>query len=276
MRLLPDDPVEYLRRLGEAGDGPHDVASAALMLSALDNPGRDLDPDIDHLGELAEQSRREGRHAADAERGAQALAMLLAGKYGYDGDRLFYGDPKNADLISVIDRRRSLPVSLGILYLHAARAASFRASGLYSPGHFLLRVEVGRTEALIDPFNGGGTVDQESLGVLPSVRGIRRHRSEAIRPIDDIEVLLRLGNNLKLRATEAGDLPRALALAKRMLLIAPKRAELWIDLAQLHEQEGELGAAGNAYSACLALAQPGAPLHNEAALGLEVLRYRLN
>jgi hypothetical protein len=31
-----------------------------------------------------------------------------------------------------------------------------------------------------------------------------------------------------------------------------------------------------AYDACLRLAQPGAPLHNEAALGLEKLRRRLN
>jgi regulator of sirC expression with transglutaminase-like and TPR domain len=276
MRLLPDDPVEYLRQLGEAGHGPHDVAGAALMLSALDNPGRELGAYIDHLAELAEQARLDSRDVADAEIGAHALAALLAGKYGYDGDRLSYDDPKNADLISVIDRRRGLPVGLGILYLHAARAAGFQAAGLHSPGHFLLRVEIGRTQALIDPFNGGAVVDQECLGVLPAIRGIRKDRNESTQPVDDIEILLRLENNPKLRATETGDLPRALTLAKLMLLIAPKRPELWIELAQLHEQEGELGAARNAYNACLTLALPGAPLHNEAALGLEDLRRRLN
>jgi regulator of sirC expression with transglutaminase-like and TPR domain len=276
MRLLPDDPVEYLRRLGEAGNGPHDIAGAALMLSALDNPGRDLDPYVDHLAGIAEHSRLETRRAIDAERAAHSLATLLASRYGYDGDRLSYDDPQNADLISVIDRRRGLPVTLGILYLHAARAAGFRAAGLSSPGHFLLRIGVRNTEVLIDPFNGGAVVEQESLGVLPGVRGIRKARNEAIQPVDDIEILLRLENNLKLRAIEADELPRALALAKRMVLMAPKRPELWVDLAQLHEREGELGAAGTAYNSCLKLAQPGAPLHNEAALGLEELRRRLN
>src|ERR1700727_288795 len=110
MRLLPDDPLEYLRLLGESGNGPHDVAGAALMLSALDNPGCDLDPYIGHLAALAEQSKREARFAADAETAAQALASLLAGRYGYDGDRVSYDDPRNADLIAVIDRRCGLPV----------------------------------------------------------------------------------------------------------------------------------------------------------------------
>jgi regulator of sirC expression with transglutaminase-like and TPR domain len=275
MRLLPEDPVEYLRQLGEAGEGTHDVAGAALMLSALDNPGCDLDPYIDHLAEITEQSGLEARHAGDAETGAHMLATLLAGRYGYDGDRLEYDDPRNADLIPVIDRRRGLPVTLGILYLHAARAAGFRATGLNSPGHFLLRLEVRGTEALIDPYNGGATPAQEGLGVPPGIQGIRAEHSASTAPVDDIEILLRLENNLKIRAMQVGELPRALAVAKRMVLIAPKRPDLWVDLAQLHEREGELGAARTAYSACLTLAQPGAPLHNEAALGLQALTRRL-
>ena len=54
----------------------------------------------------------------------------MVGRYGYDGDRLSYDDPRNADLMAVIDRRRGLPVALGILYIHAARAAGFEARGL--------------------------------------------------------------------------------------------------------------------------------------------------
>jgi regulator of sirC expression with transglutaminase-like and TPR domain len=276
MRLFPEDPVEYLRQLGEAGEGTHDIAGAALMLSALDNPGCDLAPYIDHLREIAEQSRLEARHVHDAEAGARALATLLAGRYGYDGDRLSYDDLRNADIVSVIDRRRGLPVALGILYLHSARAAGFRATGLNSPGHFLLRMEFRGTEALVDPYNGGATLEREGLGVPPTAQGIRAEASASIVPVDDIEILLRLENNLKLRATQVGELSRALAVAKRMVLIAPKRPDLWLDLAQLHEREGELSAASTAYSACLTLAQPGAPLHNEAALGLQTLTRRLN
>jgi regulator of sirC expression with transglutaminase-like and TPR domain len=276
MRLLPEDPAEYLRRLGEAGGGPHDIAGAALMFAALDHFGRDLGPHIAHLAEIAEQARLESQMALNAEEGAHALAGLLAGRYGYDGDRLDYDDPQNADLISVIDRRRGLPVTLGILYLHAGRAAGFHAAGLSSPGHFLLRIRLRGSEALIDPFNGGAALERERLGAPPSLRGAGVEDNRAKQAVQDIEILLRLGNNQKLRAMQAGEMLRALEIAKRMVLIAPRRPELWLDLAQLHEEEGTLGAARDAYGACLALADAGAPLHNEAALRLQGLKRQLN
>ncbi|MEJ0040713.1 MAG: hypothetical protein WDM81_00120 [Rhizomicrobium sp.] len=34
---MSEDPRAYLERLGRAGDGPHDIAQAALMLAALDH-----------------------------------------------------------------------------------------------------------------------------------------------------------------------------------------------------------------------------------------------
>jgi regulator of sirC expression with transglutaminase-like and TPR domain len=276
MRLLPEDPAEYLRQLGEAGDGPHDIAGAALMFAALDHFGRDLSPHITHLAEIAEQARLESRMAVNAEDGARALAGLLAGRYGYDGDRLAYDDPQNADLICVIDRRRGLPVTLGILYLHAARASGFDAAGLNSPGHFLLRIGFRGSHALIDPYNGGAALERERLGAPPSLRTATVEEDRARQAVEDVEILLRLGNNQKLRAMQAGEMLRALEIGKRMVLIAPRRAELWLDLAQLHEEEGTLGAARDAYDACLVLADAGAPLHNEAALRLQGLKRQLN
>ena len=95
-------------------------------------------------------------------------------------------------------------------------------------------------------------------------------------PVSDADVLLRLQNNLKLRALTAGDRKRALEIAKRLVLIAPKRPELWLDLGRLNEAVGALGAASRAFEVCLDLVQPGAPLHNEAALGLHALKRRLH
>jgi hypothetical protein len=61
-----------------------------------------------------------------------------------------------------------------------------------------------------------------------------------------------------------------------MVLIGPRKPDLWIDLARLNEAVGALGAASRAYEACLTLVQPGAGLHNEAALGLHALKRRLH
>jgi regulator of sirC expression with transglutaminase-like and TPR domain len=167
-----DDPAEFLRQLGQAGDGPHDIATAALMLAALDHAGRPLKPYQDHLAEIAEHARGEAKMALHAEDGARAMSALMVGRYGYDGDRLNYDDPRNADFMSVIDRRRGLPVALGIFYIHAARAAGFETVGLNSPGHFLLRLSLKGHETLVDPFNGGAALDLDRLGAPPGMGAI--------------------------------------------------------------------------------------------------------
>jgi len=271
-----EGPAERLRRIGETGEEPLDIAGAALMLSALDHGGRPLGPYHAHLAEIAEHARSEAKMATTVEEGARALATLLVGRYGYDGDRLRYDDPQNADFITVIDRRRGLPVALGILYMHAARAAGFKATGLNSPGHFLLKIEFRSGEALIDPFNGGAAFERESLGAPPVMRMPGAEDSHPVEAVGDVDVLLRLENNLKVRALQTGERMRALEIVKRMVLIAPRRADLWMDLGRLNEASGALGAAQKSFEACLSLVPPGHALHNEAALGLHTLKRRLN
>ncbi len=278
-RLTPmsqpaEDPAQYLKALGEAGDGPHDIAQAALMLSLMDHPRDALAPYRAHLDEIAHHASEEARLATSAETMARALSALMVGRYGYDGDRLTYDEPQNADLMAVIDRRRGLPVALGILYIHAARAAGCAAEGLNSPGHFLMRLTLRGGEALLDPFNGGVTLDREKLGTPPRMGGLTV--ADAAVSVSDTDVLLRLQNNLKQRASQAGDHGRALDLAKRMVLIGPRRTELWLELARLQEGAGSLGAAKKAYEAALVLSRPDETSLNEAALALHALKRRLN
>jgi regulator of sirC expression with transglutaminase-like and TPR domain len=276
MKTARDHPIDYLRRLGATGEGPYDIARAALMLGSLDHASRELDAYHNHLQEMAQQAQLQCHLAVNAEIGARLLADLLAARYGYDGDRLAYDDPQNANLISVIERRRGMPVALGILYIHAARAAGFEASGLNSPGHFLLRIAVLGSEALIDPFNGGAALERERFRAPPRTRGVGTEEEQALQTVSDAEVLLRLQNNLKLRALRQGDNGRAIEVARRMVLLAPNRPELWMDLAHLNEEEGALSAARKDYETCLTLTKSGTPFHNEATLGLQGLKRRLN
>jgi regulator of sirC expression with transglutaminase-like and TPR domain len=268
---MSHDPLDYLKRVGESGGDPLDIAHVALMLAALDHPERPLEPYLARLREIEEAMKAQSPLIVRAEDGAQALVDLLARRLGYDGDRLEYDDPRNADLIAVIDRRRGLPVALGILYMHAARAAGMQASGLNTQSHFVLRLAHRGEELTIDPFNGGVAVDRQHMPVE-----LRPEDAGLAQLVSDTDVLLRLQNNLKLRALDAGDSPRGLEVARRMVLIAPRRPDLWFDLARLNEAVGVLGAARDAYGMCLELAPPGRGLHNEAAISLAQLKRRLN
>jgi regulator of sirC expression with transglutaminase-like and TPR domain len=275
-------PADFLWRLGQTGDGPHDIAVAALMLAALDHPQKRLASYRAHLSEIAEAAKTEAGLVREAEVGARALGAVMVGRYGYDGERMHYDEPVNADLISVIERRRGLPVTLGILYIHAGRAAGMDARGLFAPGHFLLKIAVKGSEALIDPFNGGIAFDRERLSA-PHLGAPPRLRQPTVsdepnpfEPVSDTDVLLRLLNNLRSRALKARNTARAIEVSQRMALIAPKRPALWLELGRMQEAAGSLSSARLSYDNSLKASPVGNPFHNEATLALQALKRRLN
>ena len=275
--MQTDEALDFLRELGLAGDGPHDIARAALMLAALDHRNRPITPYLAHLDEIAAEAAAEAKAGSTAQSAIEKLLALLRGRFGYDGDRLTYDDQRNADLIEVIERRRGLPVALGILFIHAARAAGHVATGLSAPGHFLVRITTASRVAILDPFNGN-VIARDKLFVPPVMMqsASREQPTDMLEPVSDVDVLIRLLNNVKSRAGESGDHARAIAIAERMVIVAPKRAELWLELARLNDGQGGLRAAREAYEACLSLASPGQAWHNEAALALASLKRRLN
>ena len=61
-----------------------------------------------------------------------------------------------------------------------------------------------------------------------------------------------------------------------MVLIAPQRNYLWLELAHLQEIQGALSAARSAYETCIKLSRQGDDLCNEAAFALQALKRRLN
>ena len=71
-------PADYLWRLGQSGEGPHDIAFAALMLAALDHPETKLAFYRAHLSELADAARKEAGEAIRLEPLLEEPYLLLA------------------------------------------------------------------------------------------------------------------------------------------------------------------------------------------------------
>jgi len=226
----------------------------------------------------AEAARRQAQWTSSAAALAGRLECLQAAlveRHGYRGDRETYDDLQNADLMRVIDRRRGLPVALGILFIHCARSQGWDMAGLASPGHFLVRLEHDGLRAILDPFNGGRALDLEGLRALVRASGVKELAPRRCEPVPDREVLLRLQNNLKLRLIQAGDLPRAATLVERMLLFAPAEIGLWREAGVLHAQLGNLRAAMAALERFVAAAPEGAD-RREAAILLQAVRGHLH
>lgn len=260
----------------EAGE-EIDLAEGALLLAALDRPRVGLERYRRHLQTLVHDVAVAAAGARDVGECVAALSRVIAGTHDYSGDTLSYDDVQNANLMRVIDRRRGLPVALGIVYAHAARGQGWDASGLAFPGHFLIRLDAAGGRAIVDPFGGGGALDAGALRDL--VKRMGGEEAE-LAPrfydaVGDREVLLRLQNNIKLRALQAEDFDRAAAIVSTMLRLAPKSAALWHEKGVFEAQAGRLAEAIRSLEACLAVADDPMQRHQVAA-ALQKLRASLN
>src|SRR4029077_16348765 len=133
---------------------------------------------------------------------AQVLSEVICGEFRYCGDEETYDDLDNANLMRVIERRKGLPVALGILYLTVARSQGWAAAGLNFPGHFLIRLESrdGR-RAIIDPFHEGRVLETPASRQLLKVVSGQAGELEAshYKAVSNRDILLRLQNNVKTR-----------------------------------------------------------------------------
>lgn len=273
------DPRPALEALGQLPDAEIDIADAALQLARVDLPDADWQAARSHLSDLARQAvaaatNLTGDHLADR---ALTLSGLLGGRFGYRGDSETYDDLANANLIRVIERRRGLPVALGVIWLHAARAAGWTAYGVDFPAHFLIALEEGQSQVVLDVFNGGTPLGKRDLLVLlKRVEGQDAElRAGLLQPMSMRRVLLRLQNNIMTRRLQAGDVEGALSCVQDMARIAPDHAELWRQTALLHQRLDQVGAALRCYDRFLALV-PRGEVADRARAAQAALRSRLN
>lgn len=263
-----------LRAVADAGTKDVDLASSALALAALARPSLNLDPYRAHLAEVTAHALRQRRDIGDDPRAlAGAVAATLRDAFGYDGDRTSYDDLRNADLAHVIDRRRGLPVALGILYIHAARATGATAHGINFPGHFLIGIGTPRGSAMLDPFNGGRMLDGEDLeALLPRNTPLVQ---EHLAPLSDRGTLIRLQNNILSRSRAAGDWVRVALTLESLTRMAPGMAQFYYELGDAYVRIERPNAARVALQKALA-AEPSAPWAPQAQTLLSATLRSLN
>ena len=274
-----NDPRPALEAIGRLPDTEIDIAGAALQLARVDAPDADWQSARAHLSELARDAVAAAASVAagDLTVRAEVLTGLMTDRHRYCGDTETYDAPVNANLIRVTERRRGLPVALGILWLHATRAAGWAAHGVDFPGHFLIALEGRSGKITLDVFDGGRRLEARDLRTL--IKRIEGDRAELrpglMQPMSTRGVLLRLQNNILSRRAAADDLPGALACCEDMLRIAPDQADLWRRAAALNQRLDQVAAALSCYERCLELVP-----HGEAATrirsAIDDLRLRLN
>jgi regulator of sirC expression with transglutaminase-like and TPR domain len=271
--------LSALKECGAQEDNEIDIGETALLLAALDQPDADLTVYREHLSMIADDVAAlvPGTSTHNIAKRVQALSDVITSNQGYQGDADTYDDPKNANLINVIDRRKGLPVTLAIIYLDVAHRLGWEATGINFPGHFMIRLERGTVRSIIDPFNGGIERNVADLrALLKQMAGLDAElQPDHYSPVSSRDTLIRLLNNIKLRALSGNDPERAAKIMDRMLLIAPRRLSLLQEAGVFYAGIGNLRRAATALEEFLAQSTNETERH-EAATLLHKVRARLN
>src|SRR5690606_17884405 len=147
------------------------------------------------------------------------LNKTIYEEFGFSGNQEDYDNLNNANLLTVIDTRKGLPISIGILYIYLAHLMGWHVEGLNFLGHFVVRFEENGQRILLDPFNGGKVLEAADLRHFLKVMagGTAELSSTFYDSLSNRETLLRLQNNIKVRLIRNEEYEKAAQVVDAML-----------------------------------------------------------
>ena len=246
-----------LMAVGQGDGSIADIAHIALILASLDRPGVSFQKYQHHLKILGLDLMGLNITSDSASQRARALSAILYERHEYSGNVDYYDDLQNANLMSVIDTRKGLPITLGILYIHLARSQGWHIEGLRFPRHFLIRLYGASSardgQVIIDPFNGGRILDvkdlRQMIGKFSDMEP--ELKPEYFEAVSDRNILVRLLDNIKIRCLKVSDLGQAINIMSRLVMIAPQNIQHHYELGMMLAHVKQTGPARERLQYCL-------------------------
>lgn len=235
-----------LKELGKLPDDELPILRTLLLLGALERDGLDIKPYEYHLQALHDALTLEVARYQPVDgdpvvnyRLARLNAVLL-GEFNYSEDNELFGAIDTINMLTVIDRRKGIPVALGALYMELAGKQGWPIYGLNFPGHFLIRLDHGSQRLIVDPYHRGVAVDAGGMRrLLKETNGSDAELNHSFYDtVSPRAVVLRFYNNKKTRLITEARYEEALKVAYRMLWIAPEESRLYFDIGILSMKQG--------------------------------------
>lgn len=205
---MTSSPYPDLDRFRELLSKPHvPLDLGALTLSShCQGQTFTFDEELAKLDDLAEQV---------STRTLEGVVECLFGDLGFAGDELEYFAPRNSYIDQVIQSRRGIPISLGVLVIEIARRCSIQVLGVGMPGHFLLRDHEDPNN-FVNPFEGKMISRYEAQELFVRLHPSAEFKEEYLDQVTNQSILSRMLNNLRmihLKSRSTKDLIPVLELA---------------------------------------------------------------
>lgn len=188
--------VEVTERFADVvARDPVPLDEAALLIGAHASPDRELASSLERLDALA---------ASVPHPSVETLLATLFGVEGFIGDRETYYDARNSYLQDVLDRRRGIPITLGVLAVEVGRRVGVDLDGVGTPAHFMVRTREPRTR-FVDAFGGGRILDRGELDVMFESLAPGIDIEPFLRPLAPLDIVRRILANLTSIHRRSGD-----------------------------------------------------------------------
>ena len=179
-------------------DDEIDLATAALLIAAVEYPDLDIDQQLSLLDSLAEGAAYRIGQDRDPFHCVNNLSEYLFDEVGFQGNQGEYYDPRNSYLNEVLQRRTGLPITLCLVCLEVGKRLDIPLVGVGLPGHFVLSHR-SQTDLIIDPFRRGILLSEEECAqILKNVLGANVDWDPRyLTPASNREFIARILRNLK-------------------------------------------------------------------------------
>jgi regulator of sirC expression with transglutaminase-like and TPR domain len=222
-----------------------DLTIGTLALARVEYPDLVAEEHVRRLDELAARSGTMGME--DPLRALHRLREFLFAEEGFRGNAEDYYDPANSCLNRVLDRKLGIPITLSVLMMEVGRRVGLRVYGVGLPGHFVVSASMGTDSVLLDPYDGGTVLTQETAGEVVS-RALGRRitlTAEHFAPVTKRHILVRMLANLKGAYVRREEWAKSLAIVERLLVLDGESSVFVRDRGSLLVKLGDLlrGAA---------------------------------
>jgi regulator of sirC expression with transglutaminase-like and TPR domain len=206
----------YLDKLQKDYDSLLDFASHRdfSLERALYLIAKPLYPEVDfvliesRLNELANELRMRIATIENPYEIVHHVNDFFLNEMGFTGNSKDYYNPDNSILHRVIETRRGIPISLGIIYLLVGRRLNLPVFGVGAPAHFLVKFVLEGKEIFVDVFNGGRVMSRKDAEEFISDMGFS-FEPRFLKDSSDIEILARTCRNMARAFSAADEQPRA-------------------------------------------------------------------
>lgn len=235
-----------------------DLAEAALLIAAEAYPRLSIAEQLDRIEAHCREVSAQTPESATVQERGEILNDYLYRQQGFAGNREDYGDPRNSFLNDVLDRRQGLPITLSVLHVAIGRRLGLDFRGISFPGHFVIRLKAERRIQIIDPFQGGQTLNEAELiqragRLVADTDNPRKALLPLLTPADTPSVVVRMLRNLKASYLHREMPEKALGCIGAILRVSPGETHEVRDRALVYERLECHRAAAEDYGRYLAL-----------------------